>query len=266
MITIKKFAGAAFFLCSTILLKMFFNAKERNVIRHNLNLGSDSCDKRKLKIFFISDIHKRKIDDKLLKKIDRDIDIVIIGGDLAEKNVPLSRISQNVKKLSCLGQVFFVWGNNDREVGENEIREIIAQHNGIILDNQNMPISKHDFWGICGTDDPSCMKVDLEQALENIHRYNNVIFVSHQPAVWKKAEHFLLPTLMLAGHTHGGQIRLGKFGIGEKGSYASYKDRGKLISNGYGTTTLPFRLGARPECHIITIYYTEESALKERIQ
>lgn len=26
-----------------------------------------------------------------------------------------------------------------------------------------------------------------------------------------------------------------------------------LVSNGYGTTLVPFRLGAKPQCHIIDI-------------
>ncbi|WP_168157266.1 metallophosphoesterase [Sporosarcina ureilytica] len=226
-------------------------------MRHYLKVGTGSNASRKLKVFFISDIHKRKIDEKLLKKLDKDIDLVIIGGDLAEKNVPLSRITRNVQKLSQLGQLFYVWGNNDREVGEEKIRQIILQHEGIILENENMQINCHPTWGICGTDDPSCLKLDVEQALEKIEHYQNVLFVSHQPAVWEKVEQIYHPTLMLAGHTHGGQIRLGKFGISEKGSYESVGGRGKLISNGYGTTTLPLRLGARPECHIITISYTE---------
>lgn len=236
---------------------MVLNAKERNVMRHHLIVEALSSTRRQLKVFFISDIHRRKIDEKLLKKIDKDIDLVIIGGDLAEKNVPLSRINRNVQKLSQLGQVFYVWGNNDREVVEETIRQIIGQHDGIILENKNMPIHSHSSWGICGTDDPSCLKLDVEQALENIEQYKNVLFVSHQPVVWEEVERYYHPTLMLAGHTHGGQIRLGKFGISEKGSFESVGGRGKLISNGYGTTTLPLRLGARPECHIITISYTE---------
>ena len=60
---------------------------------------------------------------------------------------------------------------------------------------------------------------------------------------------------MLAGHTHGGQIRIGKYGLQEKGSFRMKQGRAKLISNGYGTSTLPLRLGAAPECHVIEINY-----------
>ena len=59
-------------------------------------------------MFFISDIHRRKIDDKLLAKIQsaHEIDVVIIGGDLAEKGVPLTRIAKNIRKLAQLGRYF----------------------------------------------------------------------------------------------------------------------------------------------------------------
>ena len=100
-------------------------------------------------------------------------------------------------------------------------------------------------------------------SLQNIEQYDNVIFVSHQPKVLREIEHFFQPNLMLAGHTHGGQIRIGKLGLLERGKFQTNSGRGKLISNGYGTSTIPLRLGAPPECHIITINYTE-GVLKER--
>lgn len=236
---------------------MFGISQERNVKRHKIEVKGKSREKRQLNVFFITDIHKRKIDQRLLKKLDHDIDIVIIGGDLAEKDVPLSQISENVKRLGRLGQVFFVWGNNDREVGEEEIRKIMQQEDAIILDNENQSIPNHPAWGISGTDDPSWRMANPEQALQNVEQYAHVLFVSHQPVVWGKAEKFHKPTLMLAGHTHGGQIRLGKFGISEKGYFKWEAERGELISNGYGTTKLPLRFGAHPESHLIKISYYE---------
>lgn len=240
-----------------LILRMFWIAKERNVRRHKIDVKGKSGKRRQLNVFFITDIHRRKVEQGLLNKLDGAIDIVIIGGDLAESNVPLSRVAENVANLRQLGQVFFVWGNNDREVGEEAIRKIMQQEQVIILDNENQCISNHPAWGISGTDDPSWRKANPEQALQGVERYAHVLFVSHQPIVWKKAEAFHEPTLMLAGHTHGGQIRLGKYGISEKGYFKWEAGRGKLISNGYGTTKVPLRFGAHPECHVINISYWE---------
>lgn len=234
---------------------MFVSAHKRNVIHHKLDVDMAEKNNAQLKIFFISDIHRRKIDDQLLDKIDKDIDMVIIGGDLAEKGVPLARIEKNIQNLNRLAPIFYVWGNNDREVGEVEIRKIMAQYQGSILDNTNIPIPNHSQWGICGTDDPSCKMTNVTAAIENIDQYKNVIFVSHQPRVWPKVEQYVKPTIMFAGHTHGGQIRLGPYGLDEKGYFKKNGNTGKLISNGYGTTQIPLRLGAPAQCHIVTLNY-----------
>lgn len=255
IITFKFIIAVPFLLGIIAFMTMYLIARERNVNRHRIEIEGNPKTRRQLTIFFITDIHKRTIDHQLIKKIGTDIDMVIIGGDFAEKGVPLSRVSQNIERLSALGQVFFVWGNNDREIGEANMRKVIQAHSGIILDNENQSIPGHESWAIAGTDDPSWKMANPEKALLNTKEYAHVLFVSHQPVVWNKAEKISLPTLMLAGHTHGGQIRLGKYGIDEPGYFKWDGRRGKLISNGYGTTTIPLRFGAHPECHVIQISY-----------
>lgn len=257
IITFTKIIGATFLLSSTLLLRMFWIGKEINVRQHEIQLGKRNSEQKKMTVFFITDVHCRKIDHRLVKKITKEIDVVIIGGDFAERNVPLCRINQNIKTLSELGPVFFVWGNNDREVGEDALREIMERHQVKILDNENRFVPGHSSWGICGTDDSSG-RIDIKQSLNEIDRYQHVLFVSHQPGVWKQIERVFKPTMMLAGHTHGGQIRFGKYGIGDPGYFYWSGEHGKLISNGYGTTSIPFRLGAHPESHLITINYTDE--------
>ncbi|QUW22092.1 metallophosphoesterase family protein [Sporosarcina sp. Marseille-Q4063] len=238
---------------------MLTNAFQRNVVHHKVTIKTRNNNKTKLKVFFISDIHRRKIDRKLIDKIDKDIDLIVIGGDLAEKGVPLSRIAANIRILSLLSQkIYYVWGNNDREAGEREIRNIMRRFRVIMLENENFSIPGHSSWGICGTDDPTSEKVDIEKTLRNIDDYEHILVICHQPRVLREIERRIRPsvaTIMLAGHTHGGQIRIGKLGLLEKGSFQTNSKRTKLISNGYGTTTVPLRLGAPSECHVLTITY-----------
>ncbi|NYF24482.1 metallophosphoesterase [Sporosarcina sp. JAI121] len=257
MITVNKTIGTLVSLMIGFIGFMFVSARRRNVIHHSLDIVGEELQGKSLSVFFISDIHRRKIDDKLLAKVQtvRAIDIVIIGGDLAESGVPLTRIAENIRKLAQLGPVFYIWGNNDREAGEQEIRDIITRNGGKVLDNENVTIPGHPSWGIAGTDDPSSGNVDIDAALRYIDKYENVIFVTHTPSLFRKVEQMYQPRIMLAGHTHGGQIRFGKFGLQEKGTFRKENGRAKLISNGYGTTTLPLRLGAPPECHVIAIRY-----------
>ena len=170
----------------------------------------------------------------------------------------MSRIASNIRTLSKLGQIYYVWGNNDREAGEREIRNIMRRYRVIMLENENFSIPDHSSWGICGTDDPTSEKVDIEKALKDIDDYKHILVIGHQPRVLREIENRLSPTVatvMLSGHTHGGQIRIGKLGLLEKGSFHANSHHAKLISNGYGTTKVPLRLGAPAECHVITIFY-----------
>ncbi|WP_438318391.1 metallophosphoesterase [Sporosarcina sp. FA9] len=255
IITISKLIYS-FLIFSTVLISyMIVNAFRRNVLFHEITADSAHAKDRSLTLFFISDVHRRKIDNNLLQKIKNEIDIVIIGGDLTERGVPLKRISKNVENLSSLAPIYFIWGNNDREVGEIEIRKIIARYNGKILDNENTTFPGHPTWGILGTDDPSNGSPDIAATLRNVDCYEKTILVTHTPSLFRKVELEFQPDLMLAGHTHGGQIRIGKFGLFEKGSFIIDGNRAKLISNGFGTTSLPLRLGADSECHVIKVNY-----------
>lgn len=240
-----------------LLLHMFCLAKRRNVCHHSYSVESENPEEKILSVFFISDIHRRHIDKRLMKQVKAygEMDVVVIGGDLAERGVPISRINRNVKELSKLGQLFFIWGNNDREIGEGALREIISQYGGKILDNENAVLEVHPSWAICGTDDPSNQNVDVLSTLKNIDQYKHLIVATHTPSLFRKIEEIIHPELMLAGHMHGGQIRFGKYGIQPLGEFSEKEGKAKLVSNGYGTSLLPLRLGAKPECHIIKINY-----------
>ncbi len=255
---IKKIALTTMSILTGFVFFMFLNAHKRNVIYHELDVRAKPGSNKRLSLFFISDIHRRSIDKRLLVQAleHGQLDCVIIGGDLAERGVPLARISENLYQLSGLGPIYYVWGNNDREVGEENLRGILKKNGVTILDNESVAIPGHSSWCLSGTDDPSSRNVDVEKTIRSIHQYEHSIFVTHSPSVFRKVEQLYEPDLMLAGHTHGGQVRVGKYGLEEKGEFQTIGKRAKLISNGYGTSKVPLRLGADPECHVIRIDYS----------
>ncbi|MFP3472451.1 hypothetical protein R0J90_20570, partial [Micrococcus sp. SIMBA_144] len=59
--------------------------------------------------------------------------------------------------------------------------------------------------------------------------------------------------LMISGHTHGGQIRLFGWGLYKKGRLENLPETTLLVSNGYGTTAIPLRLGAPAETHLLIL-------------
>jgi len=232
---------------------MLKKAFETNILHHEI-ATEKFIDQSPFRIFFISDIHRRKITKKLLTNLSS-IDAVIIGGDMAEANVPITRIADNLKKLAKVAPIYFVWGNNDREIGESIIQDVIHQVNGKILENQAICVrdERHRIM-LVGVDDVSSGRANIQRSFESIKNGDTVVFVSHTPSVFKKVQNAYDPDILLAGHTHGGQIRLGPLGLYPAGKFIKKRNHATLISNGFGTTLLPFRLGAPAECHVLTLY------------
>lgn len=232
---------------------MLFLAFQTKVHSHSLHIDEWMANKQ-FRVFFISDIHRRKIPEKLIQQLQGKVDVVIIGGDLTEKGVPLNRTNANVQQLARLGRTCYVFGNNDREVGEQNLR-IILESNGVhILENSSLQIKKDNFAvRIVGINDGFAGNVKMLQAFKEVKETDILIFTTHAPTYFNNAKKISKPHLLLAGHLHGGQIRLGPLGIYEKGSFREKDNSAELISNGYGTTAVPLRLGAKSECHLITI-------------
>lgn len=209
-----------------------------------------------IKIFFISDIHKRKITDQLMEKINEKVDLVIIGGDLLEKGVPIERVEENIQKLKELGFSFFVWGNNDYEMNPRILDGLLLKYGVKILDNTAVSFESDqgDRFILLGVDDMSMKRDRLDLALKDAGEEDGFrVLVSHNPDIihnLKQEDHI---SLVLSGHTHGGQIRIFGWGPYKKGRLEKNRVTTLLVSNGYGTTSLPLRLGAKPETHLLTL-------------
>ncbi|MGG1399529.1 metallophosphoesterase [Bacillus salipaludis] len=209
----------------------------------------------KVTLFFISDIHRRSISDKIIHTVKGRTDIVIIGGDLTEKGVPFSKVKENLKKLKSLGPVYFVWGNNDYEVDYHELDAIFLDFGVKVLDNTAVTFESGDGDKLCllGVDDLSQDRDRLDFALMDADPNSFKILASHYPNITDKikAQHEI--RLVLSGHTHGGQIHILGYSPFKKGQLKKLENTTLLISNGYGTTTVPLRLGAPAESHLITL-------------
>ncbi|WP_188453836.1 metallophosphoesterase [Virgibacillus oceani] len=211
-------------------------------------------------VFFISDIHRRKINENTLQSIEEKIDIVIIGGDLTEKGVPIKRTENNINRLKQWNKpIFFVWGNNDYEAVPEKIYNLLLRENIVILANSNKDIiaDNGDILSLIGLDCCKYKEAHLDLALQGAKGSYNLL-LTHAPSAFfdlNLDEQRLVHTV-LAGHTHGGQIRILGFGLYRPGGFQIYRGINVLISEGYGYTRLPFRLGTKAECHVITLKRT----------
>lgn len=254
--------GILLFAC-LLLLYMWKVANEQHIRIHEANVVGEMDTFR---LFFISDLHNRKLSPRMIANIPK-VEAVIIGGDLCDRRTAVSKIEWNIEQLKKLGPVFFVWGNNDREIGEERLRQLLAKHEVMIVENEAILLDgrANRTW-IAATDYSVTKFSQFECAITQCKEEDVVICVAHNPEMFPKIARIFVPSLFLGGHLHGGQIRFGPFGIHPNGSYVSTNGVATLISNGYGTTLVPFRFGARPEVHVITVRVSRLATIDEQVE
>lgn len=242
---IVKVGGAAF----ALLLFMYKNAFANNLRRQTVRLDAE-VPFRPFNLLFIADIHRRKLSPEMLEV---PVDIVVIGGDLAERGVSLKQVAENLKLLVNKAPVYFVWGNNDREVRVRNLRKLFSHYGIKPLDNESVPLFDNPHLKLVGVNYLALKDGGLDRAFSGVNKEDTVIFVSHSPFIFKRVKKKYPVDFLMAGHTHGGQIRLGKLGIYRKGALRVKGGKPELVTNGFGTTSLPLRLGAPAEFHLLTI-------------
>lgn len=106
---------------------------------------------------------------------------------------------------------------------------------------------------------PFPQRGDLTKAQKGLDEKCFKVLLSHDPTHWRRR---VLPEtkiqLMLAGHTHGMQFKIGNFSPASwfypewGGSYReNYQEL--IVSLGMGEVLMPFRFGAWPEIDVITL-------------
>lgn len=243
-------------VCIGILLFMYKQAHENNLRIHEVQTTGKQ---ETLRLFFISDTHARKINKAMIESIHQKVDAVIIGGDFVDRRTTEETLFHNIRLLKQLGPTYFVWGNNDVEYGIDKLRRLFEQHQITVVENASIELISKNNVRISGLSYRS-KDENIKLAVEHCEE-DNTIFIAHNPELFPTVFKQFQPLLSLAGHLHGGQIRWGKYGIQPHGYFKKVDARYELVSNGYGTTLLPLRFGAKSECHLITIHF-EQNPMK----
>lgn len=245
-----KSITAVFSAAAGLLLYMIFAAR-RAVVRKDYFFIKELPEHFAGKtIFFISDIHRRKISRSLSRQINKKADMIIIGGDIREKGVPFARTAHNLSQMQYGAPTLFVWGNHDKEERTLELKRLLTSyHIEILAGNTYCWKLLDQELSIAGFDETTRGADSSWTKAE--------ILVSHYPVTALEASTLSEAHFMLTGHSHGGQIRLGPWGLRTPGGWKQAGRLPYLVSNGYGTTLLPLRFGARAEAHFITLVSVE---------
>lgn len=243
------------------------------------------------KIVQISDLHNKsfgKGNKRLLEKIDsQNPDIVVITGDLVEgdnKNfdVALNLIDELLKKY----KVYHIIGNHEQKSLIKKHKELyktyfdkLYKKNIVNLDNEKIRIKKDGkYINIYGLIIPleyypyffknyenKNMKLEqdfINNKLGEINRDEYNILLAHTPFFFEDYEKYGVD-LVLAGHVHGGIIRLPKVGglLSPNREFFPKYDFGKyiknnttmLLSKGLGGSKVLIRFACKPEIVSITL-------------
>lgn len=223
------------------------------------------------KVVHFSDLkYGSTTDQKYLKKLVNKInelnpDIIIFTGDLVSSNYKLTdndkkAIIENLNKLDPKIDIYSIRGDNDINETYNSI---ITQTKIIEINNLNKLIYYKGDTPIMliGLDDSINGNQSLDMAFNYEENNYYKILITHEPDTYEKIKDKNID-LFLAGHSLNGQVRLPFIGsiytpTGAKKYYDSkYKiDNTEIyISNGLGTSKIPYRLNNRPSINLYRFY------------
>lgn len=216
-----------------------------------------------LRIVFATDFHYKPYEKFRLKRDvkkinEQNADIILLGGDFLnghEKGMSLESkvVAQEFAKLKSKYGVFAVFGNHDVWQDAEGVYDNFTKNNITVLKNNSQ---KAGNVYIAGVEDMQTQNPDIEKALK--YAKSPTILLSHTPDIIYNVPEDV--NLTLAGHLHGGQIRLPFHGAlvapskyGTKFAYGMYnvKNRKLFVSRGIGTSVLPLRFFCLPEIVVI---------------
>ena len=224
------------------------------------------------RIALIADIHANNhsinlLNDAIEKINSLHADLVLLAGDFVNGNgagVNINHLVKALKKLSAPCGVYGVPGNHDYRYGIASLKKNFADtHVKLLFDQQTFIESAgggvFNLIGLDYKDNPH-ERFDRSRSRNLRQKGMFNLFLTHTP------EDFLYidddNVLVLAGHTHGGQLYIPGLGsvvnpprYGRKFTYGVIQHNRKtmFISSGMGSAYTQGRMFMRPEIVIITL-------------
>lgn len=235
----------------------FFVEPERiEVTRHTLSVGVN----KPMKIAHITDLHMRAFGtrERLLVNLvtTEKPDLIVITGDtISEGSLELA--APLLRQLAAPLGIWAVrgdWEHLNHVNDEKAFYESVGAH---FLDNQGLLV-RDDLW-LAGLDDPFSGHADMTKALAGAPAAAYKVVLFHAPDYFSEVAGLF--DLGLAGHTHGGQVRLPAYGplwLPEQGrryvqGWFSENRSHLYVSRGIGTTNHAARFLCPPELAIIEL-------------
>jgi predicted MPP superfamily phosphohydrolase len=231
----------------------------------------------------ISDLHDHRFgpfQPRIMKYVrEARPDVIAITGDITQEGrLRIQDMRDLARQLTAVAPVYFVTGNH--EASSPDLPGLLAELEKagiIVLRSSSVTLQRGDQQiAIAGIDDPQIFEIRGRPWREMVTRWNAelvrlrsllnaetfTILLSHRPEFLRTYARLGFD-LVLAGHAHGGQVRLP--GIG--GLYAPnqgwlprytsgiYRNEGtaEVVSRGLGGSIFPIRVFNRPEVVVVRL-------------
>ena len=254
----------------TILYAMFIEPDLLRVIHYDF--PHSKIEGQPIKVVQFSDTHigdfftieeLQKVVDKIN---EQEADLVLFTGDLMDDaSVYQGSIEEIGTVLSNIQSKFgnyAVFGNRDYGGGAERFYEELMESAGfhVLLNNHETITVNGTTLSLFGADDALIGYYDAKQTMKGIEEGNFNLLLVHEPDLVDDFIDYPVD-LVVAGHSHGGQVYIPFVGplltttLAEKyvrGLYDINENLSLYVNTGIGNTRVPFRLFNVPQ---ITVFY-----------
>ena len=192
----------------------------------------------------------------------------IVHGTLGGKRVPPETVASLLGDLRAPLGVYAILGNHDYDTNGPRMRGALRRSGITVLEDQSVrlgggsgpPGADAPFW-IAGVSDLLRAPHDLLGALAMVTDDAPVIVLTHNPDLFPEVPPRV--SLTVAGHTHGGQVRLPIVGRpivpsihGQRFAAGHVVEDGRhlYVATGLGTSIIPVRFLVPPEIVVLELH------------
>lgn len=233
-----------------------------------IDLSPDHAGLDGLTVAFVTDTHvgpqfpPERLDPTIQLLAGQQPDILLFGGDYICESPRFWR--QAIPGLCRMVESsrYGAWGisgNHDLANTRRALEESLGDANIRLLNNASAEIQtdRGSLW-VAGLDDVLLGKANVDAAFADIPRHAPVLALIHEPDASERLVPYQ-PMAALAGHSHGGQIRLPKIGglgapkMGRRFQTGRTDIDGMplIVSNGIGVYRPPLRFNCSPEVIVV---------------
>jgi predicted MPP superfamily phosphohydrolase len=221
-------------------------------------------------IAVITDLHAGApyIDeDKIEKVVDLTLsahpDLVLLTGDFVIQNViggrymPPAVIASHLKRLRAPLGVYAVMGNHDNWDTEGRVDRHFKAASLRVLDDEVVNLPGTHLW-LAGLSDFYTREKRYAQAVKSMPPKAAAVCMTHSPDTFPVSPPVC--RLVIAGHTHGGQVNLpfigtpitsSNYGSRYVKGFVTENGRTVFVSSGIGTSGIPVRFRVPPEVSLL---------------